>query len=140
MVQAIEAPISGEELLQALKDMPAGKSPGPDSLSAQYYKQFPSVLVPHFLTPFNLLREEGRLHDDSLRAHATIIPKEGKDPTECQTYRPISLLSVDLKLFTRVLASRVLQHMPKVIHYDQVGFIATRETRDSVTWVIDIMH
>lgn len=55
---------------------------------------------------------------DMLRAYITVIPKEGKDPQKCHSYRPISLLNVDLKLFTRVLASRLAPEVPAVIHYD----------------------
>lgn len=35
------------------------------------------------------------------------------------------------KLFTKILASRITPELPGVIHYDQVGFISSREARDS---------
>lgn len=49
-------------------------------------------------------------------------------------------LNVDLKLFTRILASCLAPEIPAVVHYDQVGFIITREARDSVPRIIDLMH
>lgn len=49
---------------------------------------------PHRPYPYNI--------DDSLRTQVNIIPQERKDNTECQNYRPISLLNLDLKLFTRI--------------------------------------
>ena len=58
---------------------------------------------------------------EALEATITIIPKEGKDSTLCSSYRPISLLNSDIKIFAKILAG---------IHADQVGFIPGREGRD----------
>lgn len=75
-----------------------------------------------------------------MQAHITLIPEEGKDLTSCQKYRPISLLNVDLKLFYKILASHLALKLTTLIHYDQVGFIPTREAKDSVTRVLDLIH
>lgn len=69
-----------------------------------------------------------------------MIYKEGKDPTLCGSYRPISLLNVELKLYTKILATRLSNHLQKLIHLDQVGFIPTREARDSTTKVLNLLH
>lgn len=47
--QALEAPLSLEEFLAALKATKPGKSPGPDGFTAQYYKSFSDLLAPRFL-------------------------------------------------------------------------------------------
>lgn len=77
---------------------------------------------------------------DSLRALIAIIPKEGKDPTTCSSYRPISLLNTDLKRFAKILATCLAQHLQTLIHQDQVGFIPTREARDSTTKALNLIH
>lgn len=61
----------------------------------------------------------------------TIIPKEGKDSTLCSSYRPISLLNTDTKLFAKVLAKRMKTIMNNLVHADQVGFIPGRKGRDN---------
>lgn len=58
---------------------------------------------------------------DALRAHISLIPKDGKDPSQCGSYRPIVLLNTDLKLFAKILASRLLLHIPQLIHKDQAA-------------------
>lgn len=39
-----------------------------------------------------------------------LIPKEGKDKTECGSYQPVSVLNQDYKIYTRILA-KILPHI-----------------------------
>lgn len=98
------------------------------------------LLGPSMVKVFNTFTEEVHFPRDTLKAHISIIPKEGKDPSPCSSYRPISLLNIDLKLFTKILTNRLVQHMQDIVHLDQVGFILSREARDNTTNVLNLIH
>lgn len=126
---SLEAPITMEELTTVIKTVKSGKAPGPDGFTLQYYKNYFSVLGAHMIKMFNALGQTTTLPPDALLVYISVIPKEGKDLSECGSYRPISLLYVDLKLFTKLLASHIQPQLTQLIHLDQVGFIPSRKSK-----------
>ena len=58
--------------------------------------------------------------------------KPGKDPKAVASYRPISLLSVPMKLLERLLLLRISPVLESVLSPDQAGFRKKRSTCDQV--------
>uniref|UniRef100_A0A8C5QKU6 Reverse transcriptase domain-containing protein n=1 Tax=Leptobrachium leishanense TaxID=445787 RepID=A0A8C5QKU6_9ANUR len=136
----LDRPLTIEELALALQTSKTGKSPGPDGLPIRYYKSYAAILFPHLLTALNDLTDGLQLPTQTLSANITILPKEGKDPELCTSYRPISLLNCDLKLFSKILADRLKPFLPALVHADQVGFVPGREARDNTMRTLQLMH
>lgn len=120
--------------------MKVGKAPGPDGFSLQYFKTFKDILKPNFLAAFCSFDSSTQAPSQMLEAHRAVIPKEGKDASLVKNYRPISLINVDVKIYAKILANRLLPLLPSLISLDQVGFIPGREGRDNTIKALNIHH
>lgn len=52
-----------------------------------------------------------------------MISKERKDRLERSSYRPFSVLNIDYRIFTSVIAKSLENNIPDLIDNDQTGFI-----------------
>lgn len=138
--ELLDEPITIEEIQSAIGAIKLGKAPCLNGLTAQYYKTLLPSLRNFMHKFFNSLGSNTTFPRDTLLAHIAVIPKEGKNPTACGNYRSISLLNTDLKIFTKLLSSRIQLYLPSLIHLDQVGFVSIRESRDNTTKVLNLLH
>lgn len=73
-------------------------------------------------------------------ATITLLPKPGKDQQKCGSYRPLSLLNSDYKVLSKIIALRLENVIPKIIHTDQTGFVKIRQGADNVRRLFHIIN
>lgn len=120
---ALNADITVEEILDAIKSFPSGKASGPDGFGIEFYKRFAQTLSPLLLRMFNHSFGELKLPQSFYEANISLILKKGKEETDPSSYRPIALLNSDLKIFTKILANRLNNYIKKYSSFFQSGFI-----------------
>ena len=120
--------------------MPNGKSPGNDGLPKEFYLAFFEVLANDMKNCFNECFNKGQLSTSQKQAVITLINKPGKDVRHLKSWRPISLLNVDAKIISKILAARLTDLLPKLISEDQTAYVKDRYIGEPIRLVQDIMH
>ena len=120
-IENLNRPNTSTEIETVIKNLPTNKSPEPNGFTGEFYQKFRDDLTPILLKLFQKIAEEGKLQNSFYEA--TLYQNQAKMPQKKENYRPISLMNIDSKILNKILSNRIQQHIKKIIHHDQVGFI-----------------
>ena len=137
---ALCRPISKDEVSETISDLQGGKVAGPDGFGPHFYKTFCKVVVGPLTDMYLDCFDKGCLPPTLNLAHISVILKRGRPPDLCGSYRPISLISVDSKLLSKLLARRLENLLPILINPDQTGFIQGRYSSANVRRLLNIVQ
>lgn len=135
----ITDPFTEEEIDNIIKTMPNDKPPGPDGFNGHFMKSCWNTIKDCF---YKLIRD---FHEEKVNlgpvnsAFITLIPKND-NPETPSDYRPISLVSMPIKIITKLLANRAQGIILSVISKNQYGFIKSRTIQDCLAWSFEYIH
>ena len=98
--------ITNDEILNAVKSLKIGISPGPDGLFAELFKQSIDVILPLLSSLFNRLFSSGMFQESWSKSVIIPLYKKG-DVNNPENFRGISLLDVIGKIYTSILNRRI---------------------------------
>ena len=115
-----------------------GKTPGNDGIPIEFYKKLWDILADQLVNVFNYSFQLEEMTTSQRQAIITLIDKKGKDRSYLENWRPISLVNVDAKIASKVIANRIKCCLPDIIHHNQSGFIKDRFIAETACSILDI--
>lgn len=110
----LTADLTVAEVKEAIDKLHLKKAPGPDGITAEFYKKFRDLLAPILVDVYkNCL--ENHLMPPSMRVSSLILLSKGKEPSDIKNWRPIALLNVDRKILAKILFSRLVCLSPALL-------------------------
>jgi len=128
-----------KEVREAIFQMKHNKAPGPDGFPVEFYQAFWSLIKDDLMAMFREFHA-GNLPLFNLKfGIITLIPKQ-KEVKQIQQYRPICMLNVSFKIFTKVLANRLTAVAEKVVRKSQTAFMPGRNILEGVVVLHETIH
>ena len=116
-----------------------GKTPGNDGIPAEFYKTFWNSVGVFMTEVFNHSFVLEQMSNSQQQAVITLIDKKGKDRMFWENWRPISLINVGSKIATKVIANRIKNVLPGIIHSNQSGSMKGRFIGQTARSILDII-
>lgn len=129
--EVCEGPVTLKEANEALLSMGNNKSPGADGFTKEFYVRFWNILGQDLVNVLNLNFEMGQMTESQKEAIVTLLYKKG-DRADIKNWRPISLLCIDYKILTKILATRLRKVIDKIIENGQTCGIPGRSIFENI--------
>jgi exonuclease III len=134
-----EGLITKEECITAIRKMANDKSPGSDGLPAEFYKQFFCLFAEQFVQFIHYCYKSGELSPSQKHGIITLLCKDPEKTEILGNWRPISLLNVDYKIISKVLATRLSSVLEHVINLDQTCGVPGRTISDNLHLIRNVI-
>ena len=121
-----------------LSSFQTGKTPSNDGIPVEFYKIFWPLMGKLMTDSFNEAFCKKEMSSSQKQA-ITLIEKKGKDRNYRENWRPISLINVDAKIASKIIATRIVKVLPEIIHPFQLGYVKGRFIGEAARSILDVM-
>ena len=132
-------PFIEKKIREAIFDMEHNKTPGPDGFPAEFYQYFWEVIKDDQMNMFHDLHS-GDLSLFSLNFGVITLLFKIRETNKIQQYRPICLLNVSFKIFTKVATSRINSVADHLISPTQTAFMRGQNILEGVVVLHEIIY
>ena len=137
---ALEEPIYIRETYEALISRKNNKCPGIDGLTKEFYCEFFDLLGPLFVELYEEAFRSGLLNPTARKGIISLLPKPQKNLLELTSWRPLTLLCVDFKILSKILAERMKPMLEFLISEEQTGFMKGRQISENLRRTFEIIQ
>jgi len=113
-----QRPFTVTEVFDVIKNIAAGKTPGPHGLTAEFYLHCWQTIAQDFTAALNDMHTSGDIPTDMKTVFFKLIHKKGTQ-TDLRNYHPVTLLNTDLKIYTKLISNRIRSYLTDVISPQQ---------------------
>jgi Reverse transcriptase (RNA-dependent DNA polymerase) len=136
---SLTASFTEQEIHDTVFSMNPNKASGPDDFSILFYQKFWNLIKCDILQMFTVFFNHQFDLSKLNKALICLIP-EVVGIISIKDYRPISVLNCSFKFFTKVLATRFLPVLNRLIGINQHAFLKGRNIMDNVIAAHEILH
>ena len=129
-----------DEVFDALKNLDASKSPGPDEILPIFLKSCCNELAPVLCGLFNFFIQKGQVPKAWKEANVVPVYKGGDKPKDdVGSYRPDSLTSILCKVMEKLISVRIMNYVDEhdILSDNQFGF---RSGRNCEQMLVKFFH
>lgn len=130
-LRKLEDPFSVDEVEKVIKEMPMDKAPGPDGFTGRFYATCWHIIKNDFMKAIDMFHGGDMRGLQAInRATVSLLPKK-VGAVDIKDFRPVSLNHGAVKIFDKVLATRLTEDLPNLVGNHQSAFVRGRSLHDN---------
>eukprot|EP00253_Pinus_taeda_P021755 PITA_21755 len=132
-------PISMQEVETTAFSLKAGKAPGPDGFTSNFFHYFWELIKWEVWKIAEESRSMRWMYPGLNATFIALIPKS-EESNRPDKYRPIALCNIIYKIISKVVALRLKPVLPHIISPEQSGYVEGRQILDGIILTHEIIH
>ena len=140
MQNRLNEPITLSEIGQAVRSLSNSKCPSTDGLPIEFYKTFWPKLKDFMYELYMEIIDTKEFHTTAKQGIISLLQKAGCNLLQLKSWRPLTLLNSDYKIFSKLLATRLHDALDSVVSNTQTGFLKNRYIAENAMKLMNLME